>query len=289
MTISPLPHWLAVVYLGIHTVHILAARFAARGRLRILLTNAVLAALFLVLIVLLDSPPLLGHRWFKVTALWAPIVFFWWAYLWTGHTLCAYYPHDFSFDPALIGIEGRLFGQPSLRLAKANTPWLNDLLHLLYNTYYLYTLVLGIFLQAKGRINEFQSFMLAVVLAYAAAYSFFPLIPVWGPRWGLVSAGLLPESRQRLSGSWMTRATNRLMYEGLAHRGCALPSAHASTAVIFLVWSWRIWGPGGGIAALVVVVGMALGAVYGRYHYLLDILAGALLGIVCLLIADNLV
>ncbi len=288
MTISPLPHWLVIAYLAVHTTYILIGRYRPPRPSRILLTNLVLSVLFVVQIVLLNSSSLPANSVFTTLALWSPIVFFWWAYLWAGHTLCACYPPGFSFDPGLIKAEGKYFGQLSLRLAAADRPWLNDLFHLLYNTYYLYTLLLGVYLHAVGRFAEFQAVMLAVVLGYAAAYSIFPLAPVWGPRWGLVSAGLLAESRQRLSGSWLTRATNRLMWEGLAHRGCAFPSAHVSTGVIFVVWSWRIWGVEAGIIASLVVFGMALGAVYGRYHYVLDVIAGALLGLLCLLVADGL-
>lgn len=288
MTISPLPYWLVIAYLAIHTFYVLAGRYRPPRPSRIVLTNAFLGAVFLALISLLDSPGFLADRWFRTTALWSPIVFFWWAYLWAGHTLHVCFPPDFSFDPALVRTEGRFLGQLSLRLAARDKPWLNDLFHLLYNTYYFYTLVLGAFLHAIGRIEEFQAAIFAVVLGYAAAYSFFPLAPVWGPRWGLVSAGLMPESRQRLSGSWLTRATNRLMYEGLAHKGCAMPSAHTSTGVVFLVWSWRVWGVEGGLLASLIVVGMAVGAIYGRYHYVLDVIAGALLGALCVLVADGL-
>ncbi len=289
MTISPLPHWLVIAYLAAHSIYILTGRYRPPRPFRILLTNVFLAVLFLVQILLLDSSPPLADSFFTTIALWSPIVFFWWAYLWAGHTLCVCYPPGFSFDAALVKAEGRFFGQLSLRLAAADSPWLNDLFHVLYNTYYFYTLLLGVFLHAAGRIAEFQAVMLAVILGYATAYAFFPLIPVWGPRWGLVSAGLLPETRQRLSGSWLTRATNRLMWEGLAHRGCAFPSAHVSTGVIFVVWSWRIWGVEGVIIASLIVFGMALGAVYARYHYVLDVIAGALLGVACLLVADGVI
>jgi membrane-associated phospholipid phosphatase len=80
----------------------------------------------------------------------------------------------------------------------------------------------------------------------------------------------------------------KIMY-GVAHKGGAMPSAHSSTAVVFLVWCWRIWGWEGGAIALVVVVGMWFGAVYGRYHYMVDILVGGLLGVVALILAETLV
>ncbi len=55
-----------------------------------------------------------------------------------------------------------------------------------------------------------------------------------------------------------------------------MPSAHSSTAVIFLMWCWWAWG---GIPATLTVTGVWVGAVYCRYHYVLDIICGAVLGL----------
>jgi membrane-associated phospholipid phosphatase len=287
--ISALPLWLPILYLGVHSAYLLTARYRPARVGRLLLVNIVLTAIFLYLISLLDSS-LMEERWFRLTVFWIPVVFFWWAYLWAGRTLHLFYPPGVSFDDALIRLEARWFGQPSLHLAlRYERPWLSDILHFSYNSYFLYTFALGVYLHASGRNRDFQAMTFAVILGYALAYSFFPLLPVKGPRWGLIDAGLLHESRQRLRGSWMTRATNRLMYEGLAHRGAAMPSAHSSTAVVFAVWVWRIWGGAGGLPALALVLTMALGAVYGRYHYLLDVLVGGTLGLLCLLVADYLI
>ena len=286
MSISALPYWVAIAYLALHTVYVLTADFKPRPLVRIVITNVALAAGFLAILQFLDSAEAWSHRWFRFLALWSPVVFFWWAYLWNRWTLHAYYPPEFSFDPALIRLEGRLFGQPSLWSAAKERPWLADLLHFLYNTYYLYTFALGAYLHTTGRLRDFQAMTFAVILGYALLYCFFPFLPVWGPRWGLVSAGLLPADRQRLKGGWITRLTTWFMFEGPAQKACAMPSAHASTAVIFAVWTWRIGGPELGLAAAVIALGMAVGAIYGRYHYLLDILVGAAVGTACLLLAD---
>jgi len=284
--ISSLPTWLVIGYLVVHSLYILTARYRPAHAWRILAVNLLLLVLFLAQLSALASEAPSRQTWFRITVLWSPIVFFWWAYLWAGVTLHAYYPESVSFDASLISLEARLFGQPSLWLARGQPPWLTDLSHFLYDTYFAYTPILALYLHIEGRLQEFQSMSFAVILGYALCYSLFPHLPAWGPRWGLVVAGLLEESERRLSGGWMTRMTNSLMYEGLAHKGCAMPSAHSSTGVVFLVWSWRIWGPSGGLPAAVIVAGMAFAAVYGRYHYLVDVIAGAALGVFCLLVAD---
>ena len=87
-------------------------------------------------------------------------------------------------------------------------------------------------------------------------------------------------------GYWLTDRMNSIMYGGMAHKGGAMPSAHSSTAVVFLIWCWRLWGIEGGLPATIAVGGMWIGSIYGRYHYVVDILVGALLGLLGVWVAD---
>ena len=279
---------LAIVYLLIHSGMILLASRRPHSSGRILLTNLLLIACFVVL--LLGATP----EWHETAGLrflrlWAPMIFFWWAYKWAGHTLHLFYPSDLSLDPLLIRLENRWLGQPSLWWARNRPPLLTELFHGFYASYYLYTPALGVYLYAQGRFLEFEAMVFAVMLGYALGYSLSALIPVWGPRWGLVAAGLLESSEQKLQGYWITRFIHAIMYGGIAHKGAAMPSMHSSTAVIFLFWCSRLWGVAGGILAGIVVVGMGGGSVYGRYHYVADLLCGAALGALSIWIADRLI
>ncbi len=284
--ISSASDWLAIAYLVVHAGYSLLGCQRPKRVVLVVAVDALLILLFLEIAARTDHSLLGVGRWQRIVVLWAPVVFFWWAYKWASRTFRAIYPEDVTFDRWLIRWEERWFGQPTLWLARQGSPWKTDVLHLFYNTYYFYTPFLGIYLQTKGRLQDFQEMMLAVLVGYAVGYSLFVIVPTWGPRWGLVQAGLLRPEEQRLEGYAITRVTNIVMYEGLAHRGGAMPSCHTSTALVFLVWCWRIWGPLGGVPALVVVAGMVVGAVYGRYHYVLDILAGLALGALGLLVAQ---
>jgi membrane-associated phospholipid phosphatase len=196
------------------------------------------------------------------------------------------HPAGFSFDASLLQLEEKWFGQPSLWWARGRSRWLTEVMQFFYFSYFFYTFGLGLFLHLSGRILDFQAMSFAVTFGYLVTYTFFALTPADGPRWALVDRGLLSPSEQRQRGYALTWLVEKIMYEGPAHKGGAMPSAHSSTAVIFAVWCWQIWGAVGGIPALIVAVGMGLGAVYGRYHYLLDVFAGAFLGLVALLLAD---
>ena len=270
--------WLCVAYLVTHSLLLTLGRQRPERLFQLLLTNAALAAGF-VFVALSENLAL---------RLWSPILFFWWAYKWAGHTLTSIHLPGYSLDPRILRLEDRILGQPSLWWARGKQPWLTELMHFFYFSYYLYTPILGVFLYLEGRLHEFESMAFAVLSAYAISYLFFALTPTVGPRWALVESGLLETSEQRLDGYAFTWLINYIMYHGPALKGGAMPSSHSSTAVVFLVWCWRVWGMWGGVPALIVVAGMWFGSVYGRYHYVFDVLCGALLGLAAVWLADSL-
>lgn len=281
-----LPAVLALVYLTGHLLIVLLASRRLPSKHRLLAMDLALGLFFLALLWGAASYAE-NQAWGVLFArLWAPILFFWWAYTWAGQVLHAFHPPEFSVDRRIMGWEAKLFRQPSLWLALGRPRWLTELMHFFYASYYLYTPVLGIYLHAHKRFNEFEAMSSAVLIGYAASYLIFSLIPLWGPRWGLLETGQLDPSAQVLKGYWLTNQMNRVMYGGPAHKGGAMPSSHSSTAVVFLIWSWRLWGAEGGALAAVLVAGMWIGSVYGRYHYVIDLLAGAMLGLLGVWAAD---
>jgi membrane-associated phospholipid phosphatase len=285
MNISLWVHWLPIVYLTVHTVLVLKSEYPFRSLARILAVNAILAAYFLFSI--LHPEFFLGELFpgSKILFLWSPVIFFWWAYMWSGHMLRAFHPPTFTYDPQIIAFEEKWFGQPSLWWARKGTPWVTDLMQFFYFTYFFYTFGLGLYLHAHQRIDDFQAMTFATAFGYLISYTFFAITPAKGPRWALIEAGLLSPSEQRQKGYVFTKLVEAIMYDDVAHKGGAMPSAHSSTAVVFLFWCWYIWGWEGGMLALIIACGMWLGAIYGRYHYALDIIVGALLGVASLLVA----
>lgn len=285
---STVPLVLVVVYLAWHSLLVVRSGCQTGRMLRLLLINLGLGlAAAVMLATLPERPDEAGALWFNLV-LWAPVVFFWWAYLWSSHTLHAFHPPGRTWDTVLIRWEDRI-GQPSLNWARTPRPWLNELLHAGYFSYYLYTPVLGIWLQAKGDPAGFQSMSAAVCGGYLLSYALFAVIPVAGPRWSLVEAGRLDPARVRGPGGVLTRLTYRILYDGPAIRGGAMPSSHTATAVVFVVWTWRLGGAEPGVAAMVLVLAMAAGAIYGRYHFATDIVAGAVVGGLAVVAADHFV
>ncbi len=282
-----LPNVLPLIYLVAHSALAAVSRGLDRRRkARILAVNAALIATMALPVAWSGALGAIPLGWGKFLWLWSPLIFFWCAYLWNKPLLTAVHPEGRTIDPWLMRVDERFFGQPSLRWARRGGRWATEILHAFYVGYYLYTPVIGVWLHVGRPPAEFQAMAFAVCLGYLVSYLLFVLVPAHGPRWALVERGLLPPSEQRRPGFAVTRFVHRLMYDGPALKGGAMPSSHSSTAVVFLVWSWRLGGPEAGVVAVVLVVGMWIGSIYGRYHYVGDVVAGALLGLAAVLLGD---
>jgi membrane-associated phospholipid phosphatase len=100
----------------------------------------------------------------------------------------------------------------------------------------------------------------------------FLLWPVEGPRYRApIDATVLPDIGHRIT-NWILAT--------FSARGTAFPSSHMSLALTQVLVAWR-YQRRLALVMLPVVVGIGLGAVYGGYHYLIDILAGVLLAVLC--------
>ncbi len=135
---------LAMAYLSVHSGMVLLGWRRPPDFGRILLTNLLLIACFAALL-LGTTSEWESSGWLRFLRLWSPVIFFWWAYLWAGHTLHLFYPPGVSFDSVIIHWEKRFLGQPSLWWARNGSRWLTELLHFFFDSYYLYTPVLGIY------------------------------------------------------------------------------------------------------------------------------------------------
>jgi len=180
-------------------------------------------------------------------------------------------------DALVLVWEHWLFGgNPSATWAPS-MPWtaLSEFLHFAYASYYGLVLVPPIVLYARGRREAFAATMLALTLVYGACFTTYLLFPVDGPRY-LVGPANAPHGP--------VRAFVLHLLEAGSSRGTAFPSSHVAASVVAslcaLAFQRRL-----GIVVSVLTLGLALGTVYGGFHYGVDALAGAVVGIVCWLAA----
>ena len=183
-------------------------------------------------------------------------------------------PHH---DALVLAWERSLFGgTPSSGWAPA-MPWLalSELLHLAYASYYAIVLVPPIVLYVRGKRSAFAATMLALTIVYGACFTTYLFFPVDGPRY-LVGPANAPVGP--------VRAFVLHLLEAGSSRGTAFPSSHVAAAVVAslcaLTFQRRL-----GIVVTVLTGGLALGTVYGGFHYGVDALVGALLGVASWLVA----
>lgn len=184
------------------------------------------------------------------------------------------HPHA---DATVLRWEHGLFGgNPSSTWAPA-MPWplLSEALHLAYASYYFLVLVPPIVLYARGRRDAYAGTMFALTLVYGLCFITYVVFPVDGPRY-LVGPAAAPDGPVR---SFVLH-----LLEAGSSRGTAFPSSHVAAAVVAslsaLTFQRRV-----GVAVAVLTVGLALGTVYGGFHYGVDALSGALVGLLCWLVA----
>ncbi|MFH1843274.1 MAG: phosphatase PAP2 family protein [bacterium] len=184
---------------------------------------------------------------------------------------------DASFDPWFISLEETLFGgQLSLVWSSAwPWPWFHELMEFAYFSYYLISLVVLILIwRCRGipdgqRWNALQAFVWDLGATMLICYSLYIFFPVWGPKYFQAGPVEVP--------GWIfTRIMEHIHVEG-AILGAAFPSSHVAATLVpwWHVWKWfpqhRWW--------MTVLFGLLCAAtVYCRYHYVVDVIGGLLLG-----------
>ena len=180
---------------------------------------------------------------------------------------------DWRLTAAIPAWESALFGgQPSLYLSErlAFVP-LSEYLHLCYLSYVIVIPAVAAYWYASGRKEAFGELVLLLSTVLLGSYLFFILLPVDSPYY------LLPRIGPPLAGHFFFDLVHQISARGGA-RGGAFPSAHVSGSVVLILVAWRRQRR---LAYLLVPItgGLLFATVYGRFHYVLDTLAGAALAI----------
>jgi membrane-associated phospholipid phosphatase len=183
-------------------------------------------------------------------------------------------------DAVVIGWEHALFPtNPSATWAPSlPVVAVSEALHLAYASYYLLVLVPPVLLYLRGRRSEYARTMLALVLVYGMCFLTYLVFPVDGPRY-LVGAAAAPDGPVRT-------AVLHLLAAG-SSRGTAFPSSHVAASVVASLCALRFQRRVGVVVAA-STAGLALGTVYGGFHYAVDALAGGIVGLAAWLLANAL-
>ena len=190
-------------------------------------------------------------------------------------------------DPTLIQWEQHLWGcQPSV-LFMEKFPWLilSEIFYAAYFSYYVIILGVGIALFVRSR-RQFFHYVSVVSFVFYVCYLIYIFLPVAGTPAFFHDAGgyALPAATQRMAvtdtypGVIRTGIFFKLMhwlYDVFEPPGAAFPSSHVVVALCTLYFSFRYLRPIRFIHLAVATL-LCVATVYCRYHYVVDVLAGAI-------------
>lgn len=179
-----------------------------------------------------------------------------------------------NFDQPLADLDQRLWGlQPGVWLAGIQTPALTEFLQWVYTLFVPAVLLVAILLWTRGRYADFQYYGFLISLGYLTSYLGYILWPARGPRFLLRDFDRLP-----LQGLWLFHGMQTTLdkLESVAYD--AFPSGHTELTILAW-WSSQMLSKkwfGGYFAYTSAII---FATVYLRYHYTVDVFAGALLAI----------
>jgi len=178
-----------------------------------------------------------------------------------------------AYDRIVLGWEQALFGfQPARDWIRSNPSiWLSWGLYLGYLAYYPIIAAAPLALWATEQREAMRRAMTTIMATFYVCYTIFLLFPVVGPR------HIFPAADNVATRTVIAQLTAQFI-EHVAAWGAAFPSSHVAVSVaatLAALLEWRVLG-----ASLVVPTTLlALGSVYGQFHYAVDVLAGLGVGL----------
>lgn len=203
---------------------------------------------------------------------WYPLILIPGTYKELTYLIPKIHPRDFDWE--LATIDHRLLGvHPTIWLERITLPALTELFQLSYITYYFLPIVLGVALWRKGWTDKFQFLLFVVVLGFYLSYLGYIAVPATGPRFILADQQSFP-----LSGVWLFDSIRSTLdhVEGVT-RDC-FPSGHVELTLLVLYYAHRFHRR---VFRWILPAGSALiiSTVYLRYHYVIDVIGGAVLAL----------
>ena len=198
-----------------------------------------------------------------------------------------FFDFEDSLDPGLIAIEEWIFGcQPSLVWSKVwPWPWFHELMEFAYFSYYFLSASVVVLcfkykdLPDDQRWYTLRCFVRDLSVTMLLCYTLYTIFPAWGPKY--FRAGYIDV------GGWIFTDIMLYIHNNGALLGAAFPSSHVAGSMI--PW-WYVWTrfPRYKWPMTIIFVLLCMSTVYNRYHYVVDVFAGLILGAVVLIMGHYL-
>jgi membrane-associated phospholipid phosphatase len=188
-----------------------------------------------------------------------------------------------DYDAAMSRLDTRLWGiDPVLWMDRLQNPWLSEYLQVVYTLFIPSVIGVAVWLWFRDRQGMYRYYQFLISLGFLASYLGYFAVPVRGPRIYLAAMDL-----PRLHGVWLFDTLQRVLDQlESAHYDC-FPSGHTEMTIV--AW-WASRSLSGRVFAgfSIYTVSIMFATIYLRYHYTIDVFAGAVLAAVILLAAPRL-
>jgi len=180
--------------------------------------------------------------------------------------------HKIPFDSQINSFEMAFLGfDSSFALQRHITVWRNEIMSLAYMSYYFLIPGAAFALAIYRKWESLERMALSASVTFYVCYLIFIFFPVVGPRIYLGNIFYLP-----IDGPVVTPFVHSIVESGGLYGG-AMPSSHCGVALV-LVWYLvkefrRLTFP-----LLTLLILLCVSTIYGRFHYLSDVVAGLILG-----------
>jgi membrane-associated phospholipid phosphatase len=179
-----------------------------------------------------------------------------------------------DFDRQLANLDQRIWGvQPAVWLARIQTPALTEVVQWIYTLFVPAVLLIAFILWLQKRHGEFQYYAFLISLGYLTSYLGYVLWPARGPRFLLKDLEALP-----LHGMWLFQGMQSTLDKLESFAYDAFPSGHTELTILAAWYSRRLSNVWFG-AYFAYTSAIIFATVYLRYHYTVDVFAGAILAV----------
>src|SRR5512137_222567 len=178
------------------------------------------------------------------------------------------------WDATMASLDSAWFGPlvPAWRYLLGRPNWLTDGASLFYVSYYFIPFGMCIALWVQRRWKDFDDLGFALITTLLLSYVGYFLLPTTGPR--------VPTEMelQVLGGGTFSARVRDFLRAAEVNQLDAFPSGHTALSLVYLGYGWRLF-PSWKIRLplAISVVGIIFATVYLSLHYLVDLLAGAIL------------
>ena len=175
-----------------------------------------------------------------------------------------------DYDRALATVDYRFWGaNPTVWIERLHSPIFTEFLQGIYTLFIPAVLFVAFLLWRKRQFAEFQHYAFLIALGFLVSYLGYLAVPARGPRFLLRDLQHFP-----LEGLWLFHAMQNMLDKlESAHYDC-FPSGHTELTILAW-WGSRLISKRLFLLYTAYTPCIIFATVYLRYHYSVDLLAGA--------------